>query len=176
MNGRVFALSVFRKFDGKTYRPAREVDVSEKEWEVFPPILRMEAESLLVEKIPNSYMPISGFVHIDNVTPNDQFVVPGEEKISYLVSAFDGSVNVIPADFSMPEEKEQELPVYLNDESLLVIDSKKAASWSAESVAKLQADTNKSNAAIRAGLLKIGPNLEAIFDKRPHANLINRFQ
>ena len=175
-NGRVIALSVYRKFDGKTYRPAREIDMSEQGWEDFPPISRMEAESLLVEKMPNSYMPISGFVHIDNVTPNYQFVVPGEEKLIYLVSAFDGSVFMIPADFTMPEEKEQELPVYLSDEGLLVIDSEKAASWSAESLAKLQADTNESNAEIRAGLLKIGPNLEVIFDKRPHVNVITPLQ
>ncbi|MCU7929008.1 MAG: hypothetical protein KZQ97_21610 [Candidatus Thiodiazotropha sp. (ex Dulcina madagascariensis)] len=165
---RVLAVSVFRLFNGKNYTPASLIDVSEKAWGLFPPISQMEAESILLEKWPNSYMPQVGLVHLDGVSPNYQFIVPSEEAVVYLVNAFTGDVDVAPKNFSLPEIAEESPPVFFDENGLLAVDTQKVGSWSPERLSKLEADLEKSNAAIEAGLLKLGPgpDFEIIFDTR----------
>ncbi|MES9847221.1 MAG: hypothetical protein ABW145_02430, partial [Candidatus Thiodiazotropha sp.] len=165
--GSVIAISMYRKFDGKDYAPARMVDVSDKQWGSFPPISQMDAESILMEKMPHAYTLKTGLVHVDNLTPNYQFAIPGEDNIVYLVNAFTGKIDVFPADYTMPEDQEEKPPVKLDENGLLSIDTEKAASLSPETRSKLKADIEISNQAIKSGLLKIGPNMDVIYDKRP---------
>jgi hypothetical protein len=172
-SGSVIAISVYRKFDGMDYAPARMVDVSEKQWGSFPPISKMDAESILMEKMPNAYSLKAGLVHIDNLTPNYQFVIPGEDNIVYLVNAFTGDIEVFPADYDLPEEQEEKPPVKLDENGLLSVDTEKATSLSSETLSKLKVDIEISNQAIKSGLLKIGPDMDVIYDKRPNIPINN---
>jgi hypothetical protein len=164
---KILAVSVFRRYDGKIYKPAQLLNVSKNGWSTFPPVSQMEAESLLVNEIQNSYVSKLGFVHINGVSPNYQFVVPSEDKTVYLVDAFTGKVNVFPVDFKLLNPEEDTPPVLLDNNGLLIIDSDKTKSWSTKEVSQLKEDIEESNAAIKEGLLKIGPDFEVIYDNRP---------
>lgn len=169
---KLLAVSVFRRYDGKTYKPAQLWDVSTKEWDTFPPISQMDAELLLVNKIQNSYAYKSGLVHIDGVSPNYQFVVPGEDRIIYLVNAFSGEIGAFPAGMKMPEPEEESPPVKLDENGLLIMDLDKTGSLSPKDMSKLKEDIEQSNAEIKAGLLKIGPDLKVIYDKRKRKSVV----
>jgi hypothetical protein len=170
---KLLAVSVFRRYDGKIYKPAQLLDVSTKGWGTFPPVSKMDAELLLVNKMQNSYAYKSGLVHIDGVSPNYQFVVPGEDRIVYLVNAFSGEINVFPADIKIPNLEEESPPVKLDENGLLIVDFDKTESLSPTYISKLKDEIEQSNAEIKAGLLKIGPDLKVIYDKRNRKSVVS---
>ena len=172
--GQVTGLAIYRLFDGKNYAPASMADVSREKWGKFPPLSQSEAEALLVKYAPYPYQPVPGLVFLHGDIPYCRFVIPGEEEVVYLVSAFDGEIHPMLADSVSPKQKEEDVPVFIDNEGLVVIDESKIEGWSEERLSALVKDTAKSNEAIKAGLLKVRPDFTVVYDKREPTATITR--
>lgn len=163
----VEAISIFRKYENKEYKPGRVYEVSfefEDSEVVYPPVSLSEAETLFLDKFPEIHAESDGkLYHLDGRIPQYKFV--DFENNTYIVNAHNGDVNLVPED--MLVDNRRPFAANVDDEGLMVFDQDLADKYGytdAESE-MFKDQIEVVNEEIRSGNLRIDKNFKPIVDQ-----------